>query len=142
MTEPTTTALTAPVRDIAVSDVFGSRINPITGLKEIHKGIDLAVPVGTPVLACGDGRVISCGHSDSYGNFVKVKGSRYTYLYAHLSELSIHNNEDVKQGQTLAYSGNTGRSTGPHLHFELYDGDKNIDPYFVVKESAAKPNVD
>ena len=81
----TSDELIPPIEDAVVSDVFGQRVNPVTGREEFHKGIDLAVPVGTAVRACTGGIVADCGYSGSYGNFVKIKNSDYTYLYAHLN---------------------------------------------------------
>ena len=117
-----------------MSAVFGSRVNPVTGKKEFHKGTDLAVTENTPVKACFDGIVENCGYSESYGYFLKIKGEEYTCVYAHLNKLNITKGGKVTQGQTVALSGSTGQSTGPHLHFELYQGDTNIDPDFLFKE--------
>lgn len=123
-----------PLENAVVTDVFGERVNPVTGLHEMHKGTDLAAAVGTPVAACLDGVVENCGHSDSYGNFVKIRGEKYSYLYAHLSELKVKKGDAVKRGDTVALSGCTGQATGPHLHFELYEGDELTDPEFIFRE--------
>ena len=132
--ETTTQELAAPLDDIVITDVFGSRTNPVTGRAEMHKGTDLAAAVGTPVAACAAGTVEESGYSPSYGNFIKIRGENYTYLYAHLSELKAQKGDSVQQGDTVALSGSTGQATGPHLHFELYKGDELIDPNFIFEE--------
>ncbi len=129
--ETTTAELISPLENTAVTDVFGQRVNPVTGRAEEHKGIDLSAKLDTPVVACADGIVESCGTANGYGNFLKVKGENYTYLYGHLNELKVQKNEKVRQGQIVALSGDTGQATGPHLHFELYKGDELTDPIFI-----------
>lgn len=132
-TEATThQAIISPVSDPIVSDVFGSRVNPVTQNSEFHKGIDIAAAENTPVYACFDGYIADCGRSDSYGYFIKIKGEKYTCLYGHLNKILLNKGDKISQGQQAALSGNTGQSTGPHLHFELYEGDKLIDPSFVI----------
>ncbi|MBQ6555825.1 MAG: M23 family metallopeptidase [Firmicutes bacterium] len=133
VTEITSAAVIPPVDEPVVSDVFGQRVNPVTGREEFHKGIDFAAPEGTEVKACTDGIVADCGYSSSYGNYVKIKGSDYTCFYAHLNELKVLKGDKITQGQTVALSGSTGQSTGPHLHFELYKGDELTDPKFVLE---------
>lgn len=83
-----------------------------------HEGIDYAVPIGTPVMAAHDGLVIA-GENDTYGRYVKVVNAWYSTVYAHLSEVQITPGADVKAGDVLGLSGNTGNSTGPHLHWGL-----------------------
>ena len=133
VTEITSASIIPPVDEPVVSDVFGQRVNPITGREEFHKGIDLAVCEGTEVKACADGIVEDCGYSPGYGNYVKIQNSEYTYLYAHLNEVKVQIGDKITQGQTVALSGNTGQSTGPHLHFELYKDDELTDPEFVFE---------
>ena len=116
-----------------ISDVFGNRTNPVTGKGEFHKGIDIAVVENTPVYAAFDGIVENCGLSESYGNYIKIKGEKYTCLYGHLNKVLLNKGESVKRGEKAALSGSTGQSTGPHLHFELYEGDQLIDPSPVIE---------
>ena len=97
----------------------------------MHKGIDIAAPVGTPIVAVADGQVISAGwNSGGYGNLVKIKHFNGSIsLYAHNSKILVRNGEWVKQGQQIAKMGSTGFSTGPHLHFEIHTkGKKAVNP--------------
>lgn len=99
---------------------FSSRVNPITGKKESHLGLDIAVPSGTPVAAAEAGTVIKAGWNNSYGYMVIVDhGGGIATLYAHNSRLAVSVGTQVSRGQTVAYSGSTGMSTGPHVHFEV-----------------------
>jgi murein DD-endopeptidase MepM/ murein hydrolase activator NlpD len=112
-----------------ITDVFGWRINPIWGGREFHEGIDIGVATGTPVHAAADGVVTYSGWMTGYGNMVMIyHGSDVTTLYAHLKSFVAKKGDTVKQGQTIAYSDNTGWSTGPHLHFGVYVGDQAVDP--------------
>lgn len=95
----------------------------------LHRGIDIAGPVGTPILAAGSGEVISAGWSGGYGKLVKLKhrDGSVTY-YAHNSRILVGKGQQVRQGQQIAALGNTGRSTGPHLHFEIHTGKGSVNP--------------
>lgn len=119
-----------PIDNGVVTDVFGSRVNPVTGRSENHKGIDLGVPEDTAAKAVKSGEVIDSGYSQSYGWWVKyVTYDSYEILYAHLSKVAVQKGQKIKQGDILAYTGSTGQATGPHLHYEImYDG-KYLDPY-------------
>ncbi|MGB9695191.1 MAG: murein hydrolase activator EnvC family protein [Caldisericaceae bacterium] len=123
-----TTGLIWPVKG-PITDVFGWRINPLWGGREFHEGIDIGVATGTPVHAAASGVVTYAGWMTGYGNMVMIyHGSDVTTLYAHLKSFAIKKGDSVSQGQTIAYSDNTGWSTGPHLHFGVYVGDKAVDP--------------
>jgi murein DD-endopeptidase MepM/ murein hydrolase activator NlpD len=112
-----------------ITDTFGWRINPIWGGNEFHEGIDIGVATGTPVHAAADGEVTYAGWMTGYGYMIMIyNGSNVTTLYAHLKSFTVKKGDIVKQGQTIAYSDNTGWSTGPHLHFGVYVGDKAVDP--------------
>lgn len=112
-----------------VSSGFGYRIHPILHVKKLHTGIDIPVPSGTEIVSANAGTVIMAGFNDSYGNVVVVDhGGGIATLYAHNSKLLVRNGQEVKQGETISYSGSTGRSTGPHLHFEVRVDGKYIDP--------------
>ena len=111
-----------PLASIApVSSGFGMRVHPITGLASFHQGIDLAAPAGTPVLAAYSGQVIVSGPAGNLGNAVVLAHdeSRRT-RYGHMSSVAVQANTWVEQGQIIGYVGSTGRSTGPHLHFEYW----------------------
>ncbi len=119
-----------PIDNGVVTDVFGSRVNPVTGRNENHKGIDLGVPSGTAAKAVKSGEVIDCGYSQSYGRWVKYKTyDSYEILYAHLKEVAVQKGQKIKQGDVLAYTGSTGQATGPHLHYEIMYEGKYLDPY-------------
>lgn len=109
---------------------FGGRISPITGAWEGHSGVDIGAPYGTPILASTDGVVITAGYNTGgYGNYVVIDhgGGIYT-LYAHASSLAVSSGQVVAAGQTIAYVGSTGWSTGPHLHFEVRVNGSCVDP--------------
>lgn len=109
-----------PVENGVVTSGVGWRVDPFGSRKAVfHRGIDIAVPVGTPVRAVRKGKVVFAGAHGGYGQTViveHVNGDRT--LYGHNSSLLVHPGELIASGATLAYSGNTGRSTGPHVHFE------------------------
>jgi murein DD-endopeptidase MepM/ murein hydrolase activator NlpD len=103
--------------------------------QEAHPGIDLAVPVGSDVRAAGGGVVRQLGEDPSYGLFVMVQHPQgYQTMYGHLSRVLVTRNDPVSAGQVIALSGNTGRSTAPHLHFEIRRGGRSIDPLTLVRE--------
>lgn len=121
-----------------VSSAFGVRNNPITGSPQFHKGIDIAAPAGTPFKAAGDGTVVFAGMMNGYGNTVIVDhGSGGRTLYGHASQILVQAGEVVKAEQTLGLVGSTGRSTGPHLHFESVFRGQSLDPtaLFVTRNS-------
>ena len=114
-----------PVDDgIRISSVYGIRIDPTTGFGiTIHNGLDFACPIGSNVYAAAIGKVIWEGKNKSYGNAVIIEHDEgFLTLYAHLQNSDVKSGDYVFQGQTIAYSGLTGHSTGPHLHFETIDG--------------------
>ena len=104
-----------------VSSGFGIRVHPITGLSSFHSGIDLAAPTGTPILAAYSGQVIASGPAGNLGNAVVLAhdDNRRT-RYGHMSSVAVAANTWVEQGDVIGYVGSTGRSTGPHLHFEFW----------------------
>ncbi len=123
-----------PVENAVVTDVFGSRVNPVTGKNENHKGLDLGVPAGTSALAVKSGEVTDSAYSDSYGWWVRYRTyDNYDILYAHLSRVIADKGQKIKQGDVLAYTGSTGQATGPHLHWEIMYEGKNIDPSQFLK---------
>ncbi len=103
--------------------------------QEPHPGIDLAVPEGSDVRAAGGGRVESTGNDSSYGLFVLLRHpAGYETMYGHLSRVLVSPGDEVRAGQVIALSGNTGRSTAPHLHFEVRRDGRSVDPLSLVKE--------
>jgi murein DD-endopeptidase MepM/ murein hydrolase activator NlpD len=112
-----------------ISSSFGMRMHPILHYYRMHKGIDIACPYGSPVYAVFDGTVNWAGYKGGYGSFVGIRGSGGVGTgYGHLSRVLVRNGEHVQRGQIVAYSGNSGLSTGPHLHFEVYRGDQVVNP--------------
>lgn len=129
--------LIVPLKYTRVSSKFSKkRFHPILGQYRAHLGIDYAAPVGTRVHAAGNGKVSFVGTQGGYGKVVKIQhGSNYTTLYGHLSGFSsnIRPGKAVRKGQVIGYVGNSGLSTGPHLHFGLYLNNRAINPNSVVR---------
>lgn len=112
-----------------ITSTFGDRVDPFTGKKQTHKGIDIAVKQNTPIKACANGKVKQCGEEKGYGKCILIDhGSGIETKYAHLNSIEVKKDQVVKKGQEIAKSGNTGRSTGPHLHFEIIYMGENKDP--------------
>lgn len=123
-----------------ISSNFGERIHPITKVRKMHSGVDIAVPVGTHLYSAVDGTVILAEYSESAGNWVKVKTDiGWTVVFMHMDSLTVSRGQTVKKGDHLGYSGNTGRSTGPHLHLEVRNPqDKAVNPIFIIPQTCAK----
>ena len=120
--------MTAPVKG-KITSAFGYRIHPISGERKHHNGIDISVPVGTGVVAPEFGEIITARFSDSAGYMVTMKtDTGREYIFMHLQKYTVKVGEKVEEGQLIAKSGNTGASTGPHLHFEIKENGKYIDP--------------
>ena len=112
-----------------ISSSGGLRINPVTGRREFHDGIDIAAPVGTPVVAPRDGTVLATGSSPTFGVFLRIMHpDGYISFFAHLHRVTVTAGDTVRQSERIAYSGNTGRSTGPHLHFGLFRDGQYVNP--------------
>ena len=119
-----------------ISSAFGWRKDPIDGATKFHKGMDIAMPVGTEVSAARDGEVAFAGDVPGYGLTVVVNHpGRIATRYAHLSEINVVPGQIVSEGQVIARSGATGRVTGPHLHFEVLEAGQPIDPDGLVGQS-------
>ncbi len=113
----------------AVTSGFGWRSFPLGGGSEMHPGIDIASAVGTPVVATADGKVVQSGWSGGYGNMVQIDhGNGIVTIYGHNSRLAAYEGQTVKKGQVISYSGNTGASTGPHVHYEVRINGTAVDP--------------
>jgi len=118
------------------SSAFGMRRHPILGYTRMHKGIDIAAPWGTPVYAATDGVVQFAGRSSGYGNFIKLNhGGAFGTGYGHLSRIVVRSGQAVRKGQVIGAVGNTGMSTGPHLHYELYKNGVAVNPRSVAFSS-------
>ncbi len=122
-------AFVYPARGVFTSG-FGNRIDPFTGDWRFHNGIDIASRVGTPILAANSGRVVHIElQLGNYGRLIIIEhGSGYQTLYAHLDRFAVEVGQRVERGQVIGYMGNTGRSTGPHLHFAIVQNGRFVDP--------------
>ena len=133
--------LRTPINGARVSSRFGMRRHPVLGYSKMHKGTDFAARRGTPILAAGNGIITYFGRRGGYGNYVRIKhNSRYSTAYAHASRFNrkFRRGSRVKQGDVISYVGTTGRSTGPHLHFEVLFKGKQINPSKVKATSGIR----
>ena len=125
------TLMKTPIDGARLSSGFGRRIHPILGYSKMHKGVDFAAKTGTPIYAAGDGVIERANNYGGYGKYIRIRhNSEYKTAYAHLNKFArkIRKGVNVKQGQVIGYVGSTGRSTGPHLHYEILLNDKQINP--------------
>ncbi len=120
-----------PVDGARISSGYGMRMHPILGYSKMHKGVDFAAPLNTPVYAAGDGIVERAGRYGAYGNYIRLRHRNgYKTAYGHLNKFAsnIRAGSEVKQGDVIGYVGSTGRSTGPHLHYEVHVNGKHVNP--------------
>ena len=118
-----------PINGARLSSPFGMRKHPIDGFNKMHRGTDFAAPMGTPIMASGDGVIKKAGWCGGGGNCIVIKhNSTYQTIYAHMSKFAsgIRSGVRVKQGQTIGFVGSTGKSTGPHLHYEVVVNGKKV----------------
>lgn len=128
-----------PLEGARLTSGFGMRVHPVLGRRKAHKGIDLAAPTGTPVYATADGIVGKAQWFSSYGLYVRIDhGAALETRYAHLSKLAVEAGERVNKGDLIGYVGSTGRSTGPHLHYEVRIDGVAVDPMPYMIESQAQ----
>jgi murein DD-endopeptidase MepM/ murein hydrolase activator NlpD len=123
--------LKTPIDGARLTSGFGHRKHPILGYTKMHKGLDFGAPKGTPIHAAGDGVVEKAAANGAYGNYVRIKhNGQFATAYAHLSAYGkgIRSGTRVRQGQVIGYVGSTGRSTGPHLHYEVLKEGRHVDP--------------
>ncbi|HZJ36194.1 MAG TPA: M23 family metallopeptidase [Gillisia sp.] len=113
-----------------IASGYGWRSDPFTKVKKFHNGMDFSAPRGTPVYATGDGRVARADNrATGYGNHIRVNhGYGYTSLYAHLYKFNVRPGQSVKRGDVIGFVGSTGRSQGPHLHYEIFKDGEHINP--------------
>ena len=132
-----------PVEHARLGSLFGNRIDPFNGHLAFHSGVDFAAPTGTPVRAAAGGRVQAVGALGGYGNRVEVDhGNGLATRYAHLSRIFVKEGQVVTPGQALGAVGSTGRSTGPHLHFEVLRDGQFVDPQRFLALGQLEPEVD
>ena len=125
------TLMRTPVDGARLSSGFGARRHPVLGYTKMHKGVDFAAPRGTPIMAAGDGVVERANRYGGYGNYLRIRhNSELKTAYAHIHRFAkgVSAGSRVKQGQIVAYVGSTGRSTGPHLHYEVLQNMKQVNP--------------
>lgn len=133
--------LRTPVDGAKITSGFGMRNHPILGYSKMHKGIDFGVPPGTPIQAAGDGSVEMAGPNGAYGNYVRLRhGNGFATAYAHMSRIApgVHTGRRVMQGQVIGFVGSTGRSTGPHLHYEVLQGNAQVNPMSIKVPTGVK----
>ena len=112
-----------------LSSRFGERVDPLGGGRRAHRGVDIAAPLGTPVVAASDGVVVFVGTAGGYGNLVRIDHpSGFQTSYGHLSRILAHGGETVRRGDVIGMVGSTGHSTGSHLHFEIRVAGSAVDP--------------
>ncbi len=128
-----------PIDGARLSSGFGRRRHPILGYVKQHRGLDFAAPRGTPIYAAGDGTIEVAGRNGGYGNYVKIRhNSEYSTAYAHMSRIKTRKGRRVRQGQVIGYVGTTGRSTGPHLHYEILRSGRRVNPLRIKMPSGRK----
>ncbi|MFN2099478.1 M23 family metallopeptidase [Altererythrobacter sp. MF3-039] len=128
-----------PLENALLTSDYGMRTHPVLGGRRNHKGVDLAAPTGTPVYATADGVVERADWFSSYGLFIRIEhGAELETRYAHLSRLTVAAGERVSKGDLIGYVGSTGRSTGPHLHYEVRIANKAVNPMPYMVETQAQ----
>ncbi|WP_169727882.1 M23 family metallopeptidase [Desulfovibrio inopinatus] len=125
-----------------VTSPFGPRLSPFTGKNEFHKGLDISAPLGTPIIAPAQGVVIYAGVDPEYGAIIIIRHKRgLTTTYGHLDKILVEQGETVKPGGLIGFVGNSGKSTGPHLHYEIVYAGLPVNPLYFIKEQATTPSV-
>ena len=128
-----------PLDGSRLTSSYGMRTHPVTGGRRRHKGVDLAAPTGTPIYATADGIVGKAQWFSSYGLYIRIDhGADLETRFAHLSKLAVAAGERVKKGDLIGYVGSTGRSTGPHLHYEVRIDGVAVNPIPYMVESEAQ----
>jgi murein DD-endopeptidase MepM/ murein hydrolase activator NlpD len=123
------TLMRTPIDGARLSSRYGRRRHPVLGYTKVHRGVDFAAARGTPIYAAGDGTITAAGRNGSYGQYIRIRhNSTYDTAYAHMSRIATRKGRRVKQGQVIGYVGTTGRSTGPHLHYEILANGRKVNP--------------
>jgi len=133
--------LRTPIDGARLSSRFGKRRHPVLGFTKFHRGVDFAAPRGTPIFAAGDGVIVYRGRKGAYGKYIRIRhAGKYTTAYGHMSgfKKGVTRGTRVTQGQIIGYVGSTGRSTGPHLHYEILTKGKQVNPLTVKMPSGIK----
>jgi murein DD-endopeptidase MepM/ murein hydrolase activator NlpD len=133
--------LRTPIDGARLSSRFGKRRHPVLGYTKMHRGVDFAAATGTPIFAAGDGVISYRGRKGGYGKYVRIRhAGGYNTAYAHMSRFrkDVTLGSRVRQGQVIGYVGTTGRSTGPHLHYEILAGGRQVNPLTVKMPSGIK----
>ena len=128
------TLMRTPINGARLSSRFGKRRHPVLGYTKVHRGVDFAAPKGVPIMAAGDGVIESIGRNGGYGKYIRIRhNSTYKTAYAHMSSYKrgLKKGTRVRQGSTIGYVGSTGRSTGPHLHYEVLKNGRQTNPMSV-----------
>jgi len=127
-----------PVEGVKFTSGYGMRNHPVLRQRRHHNGVDLAAPMGTPVYATADGIITEAKYWSSYGNYVEIQhGGSLETRYAHLQDYTVHAGDAVKKGDLIGYVGSTGRSTGPHLHYEVRVEGSPVNPLpYMITELA------
>jgi murein DD-endopeptidase MepM/ murein hydrolase activator NlpD len=128
------TLMRTPINGARLSSRFGKRRHPVLGYTKVHRGVDFAAPKGVPIMAAGDGVIESIGRNGAYGKYIRIRhNSTYKTAYAHMSAYGrgLKKGARVRQGSTIGYVGSTGRSTGPHLHYEVLKNGRQTNPMSV-----------
>lgn len=122
-----------PQKSVRISSPYGYRVHPINGKRSMHYGIDIAAPIGTPIHAIADGEVIMATGNGSAGNEIRIRHKNGMVTRSlHMSKRTVKKGDKVKRGQVIGTVGSTGRSTGPHLHFEISINGKTINPMSII----------
>lgn len=128
-----------PLDNSVLTSDYGMRTHPVLGGRRSHKGVDLAAPTGTPVYATADGVVSRADRFSSFGLYISIEhGGNLQTRFAHLSRLNVTEGQEVKKGELIGFVGSTGRSTGPHLHYEVRVDGKAVNPIPYMVESDAQ----
>ncbi len=117
-----------------VTSMYGKRSSPFTGEAKMHQGLDIAAPMGSPIRAAASGTIVRTGTADDYGNFIEIAhGYGVTTRYAHAQKILVKPGARVSKGDLIGLVGATGRTTGPHLHYEVEVGGRRVDPYNFIR---------
>ena len=128
------TLIRTPITGARLSSSFGQRKHPVSGFNAMHKGVDFAAPLGTPIIAAGSGVIRESGWKGSFGRYIRIKhNATYDTAYAHMKRIApqIRVGKYVKQGEVIGFVGSTGRSTGAHLHYEIIVNNRQVNPMTV-----------